>query len=419
MNSKLLGISLMCLGTISLCSAAETISGEVVEDLFFYDTVQLSGIESPEDSEVTVGSSSAFLAGTGSVTIGARNDGGMLRLIVWGGTDIASERTWGETDQKVWWTGELKSPIRGRATTETIEFAVSGNHIGSQILALETYRLGLTNESFSFAPAATLVLPVNVPDLTKVWIATKTGDTVEKIGEDDFCIIQSQLCVVDIDAVNEVTLVREKFDSCPSQEVANGSMGQVPYCQISCDRGFVFNDSVTNCVASDDENAIEIFETDNVDMEGATVKRTGGNALLAGPARQGYIRFTGSNAQRTPIDTSEMSGEDLRAALRWNAAVVYRNTKAKEASGDGELVAALKTQLNDVRSKIWTWENQISPEGVDGETYSAEGAIASGGEGGATHASAPLLPSTGPAGIFIGVAALGFGLMAFSRRRRR
>jgi len=418
MNSKLLRISLMCIGTISFCSAAETISGEVVEDLFFYDTVNLAGVEAPEDTEVTIGTSSVFLSGTGSVTIGARNDGGMLRLIVWGGTNIKSERTWGENDQKVWWSGALASPVRGRATTESLDFAVSGNHVGSQTIALETYALGIENETFEFSPEATLVLPVSVPDLTKVWIATKTGDALGKIGEEDFCIIQGQLCVVDIAIGNEVTLVREKFEDCPDKEVANGAMGQVPYCQISCDRGFVFNESVTGCVASDDESAIEIFETDDVDVEGATVKRTGQSALLAGPARQGYIRFTGSNAQREPIDTSEMSGEELRAALRWNAAVVSRNTKGKEDTDDGAIVASLKRQLNDVRGTLWSWENPISPEGgEEGEVYSAQAEGSE--EGGTAHASAPLLPSTGPAGIFVGIAALGFGLMAFSRRRRR
>ncbi len=415
MNSKLLRISLMCIGTISFCSAAETISGEVIDDLFFYDTVNLSDVEAPEDTEVTVGTSTAFLAGTGSVTIGARKDGGMSRLIVWGGTSVTSERTWGENDQKVWWTGKLDSPVLGRTTTESIDFSVSGNHVGSQTVALDTYSLGLGNEKFEFSPEATLVLPVSVPDLTKVWIATKTEDTIETIGEDDFCIIQGQLCVVDIAAANEVTLVREKFEDCPDKEIVNGSGGQVPYCQISCDRGFVFNESVTECVASDDESAIEIFEIDDVDIEGATVKRTGQSALLAGPARQGYIRFTGSNAQREPIDTSEMSGEELRAALRWNAAVVFRNTERNEDTEGGAIVAGLKRQLDDVRGTLWAWENSISPG--EGEAYSAQ--ADGGAEGGATHASAPLLPSTGPAGIFIGVAALGFGLMAFSRRRRR
>jgi hypothetical protein len=419
MNPKLIRMLLISLGIVSFCSAAEKISGEVVEDLFFYDSVQISGIEYPTDLNATTGTSSVNVEGTGSLTIGSRGDGGMLRLIVWGGTKISSERRWDASDKKMWWSGELAAPVRGRIVdTENIEFSVAGNHAESQLVALETYALGMENETFKFSPAATLVLPVNVPELTKIWVATKSGDTLGKISETDFCIVQNQLCVVDVDAVNEITLVREKFDRCLVTEISNGSIGKPPYCQMECDRGFVFNEKMTGCVLSDDESAIEIYGTDNVDIEGATVKRTGETGLLAGPARQGYIRYTGSNVQRTETDVENLSGKELQEALRNNATVAFRNLPKEEVDASGTTMAVLKKELNDVRGKIWTWENQVASDvSGEGEVRSAEagGAMNRGG----THASAPLLPSTGPAGIFVGLGALGIGLMAFSRRRRQ
>lgn len=424
MNLKLIRIPLLCLGLLSVCSAAETISGEVVDDLFFYDSVNISGIDYPSDLNATTGTSSVDVEGAGSVTIGAREDGGMLRVIVWGGTTISSERKWDESDKKTWWAGEMAAPVRGRlVSADDIEFTVAGNHIDSQLVPLETYGLGMGNETFKFSPSATLVLPVNVPEFSKIWVATKSGDTLQKISEDDFCIVQNQLCVVDASSVNEITLVREKFDRCLVTEISNGSITGPPYCQLECERGFSFNDDMTGCVASDDEDAIEIYVTDDVDVEGATVMRTGETGLLSGPARQGYIRYTGSNVQRTETSTEDLTGEALREALRRNATVAARNTENSDNEGeDGTTIAQLKKQLNDVRGKIWTWENPVAIDNVDsGETSVAavDSSANASASGGATHASAPLLPSTGPAGIFVGIATLGFGLMAFSRRRRQ
>lgn len=424
MNWNITRLSTLCLamsiGFFSICFATETISGEVVEDLFFYEGVKISGIEYPSDLNATTGTSSVTVEGTGSVTVGARSDGGMLRVIVWGGTKISSERKWDESDQKTWWAGELASPVRGRlVSAEEIEFTVAGNHIDSELVPLETYGLGLGNETFKFSPSATLVLPVNVPEFSKIWVATKSGDTLQKIGEDDFCVVQNQLCVVDASSVNEITLVREKFDRCVVTEISNGSIGNPPYCQLTCERGFLFNDDMTGCVASDDNTAIQIYATDDVNIEGATVKRTGETGLLSGPARQGYIRYTGSNVQRMETNTENLTGSELQEALRRNATVAFRNSNSEDTGSNETAFAILKKQLNDVRGKIWTWENTVAIDSEQGEVQAAgeEVAITEAAEG-ASHASAPLLPSTGPAGIFVGIAALGFGLMAFSRRRR-
>lgn len=425
MNWNITRLSTLCLGIsigfFSICFAAETISGEVVDDLFFYEGVKISGIEYPSDLDATTGTSSVSVEGTGSVTVGARSDGGMLRVIVWGGTKVSSERKWDESDKKTWWSGELEAPVRGRLVDEgDIEFTVAGNHIESELVPLETYGLGLGNETFKFSPSATLVLPVNVPDFTKIWVATKSGDTLQKIAEDDFCVVQDQLCVVDASSVNEVTLVREKFDRCVVTEISNGTIGNPPYCQLECERGFLFNDDMTGCVASDDESAIQIYATDDVDIEGATIKRTGETGLLAGPARQGYIRYTGSNVQRTKTSTEDLTGNELQEALRRNAIVASRNSIVEDSGVNETALAALKKQLNDVRGKIWTWENPVIATDDVEDIQVAGKEIALGGEvEGSLHASAPLLPSTGPAGIFIGIAALGFGLMAFSRRRRQ
>jgi hypothetical protein len=232
--------------------------------------------------------------------------------------------------------------------------------------------------------------------------------------------VQNQLCVVDATSVNEITLVREKFDRCLVTEILNGTVSGPPYCQLECDRGYIFNDDMTGCVASDDDTAIQIYATDDVDVEGATVKRTGETGLLAGPARQGYIRYTGSNIQRTETSTEDLTGDVLRETLRRNATVAFRNANLEDTEGTETAFAALKKQLDDVRGKIWTWENPvaINSESGDMQVAGEEVAFGNGGEGEGSHASAPLLPSTGPAGIFVGLAALGFGLMAFSRRRR-
>ena len=108
----------------------------------------------------------------------------------------------------------------------------------------------------------------------------------------------------------------------------------------------------------------------------------------------------------------------IQAVLKQNASIAFRNLSEEEEEEPG-LIASLKEQLNNVQAKIWTWENPVLPEGEEGEARSvvAQGEEATEGSDMTNHASAPLLPSTGPAGIFVGLAALGFGLMAFSRRR--
>ena len=139
---------------------------------------------------------------------------------------------------------------------------------------------------------------------------------------------------------------------------------------------------------------------------------------MAGPARQGYIRYTGSNVQRTATSTEDLTGDALRETLRWNATVGSRNVKGEDTNETETAFAALKQQLNDVRGKIWTWENPVVATSDQGDMEVAGEQVSLESEGESSHASAPLLPSTGPAGIFVGIAALGFGLMAFSRRRR-
>lgn len=420
MNFKVLSSSLFCLGIAASVFAAERISGEIVEDLYFSDAVKISGIEYPDDLGDDKGTSSVMIEGEGSVTIGARSGGGFPRIVLWGGTKIESEREWLEDiTHKEWWTGEMSVPTKGRLVSDSeLEFDVPGNHSSSDLVVLDTFAFGRNDstvaETFKFSPAATVVLPVNVPDFTKIWVAYREGPDMNDIEEDSFCVVQGKLCIVDVSSANEISLVREKYERCPIEEIDNGVVGGAPYCQYTCNKGYTYNEDMTGCVLMGDEGAMDII-VGAADMDEMSDGVTSGEtSLLAGPARQGYLRYTGTSLQRTKIDTTDLTGDELQRALRHNATV-----DSRKAEMDDETVTVSNDE--DVALSLWKWVHRadanVLPEGdaVEEEiVVDADVAM----EDAPMHGSAPLLPSTGPAGIFVGISALGFGLMTYARRRR-
>ncbi len=425
MNLKTLPLSILCLGIVSLAFAAtERVSGEIVDDLQFANEVKIMGIEYPEDMGDDKGTSSVELKGDGSVTIYSRSGGGFPRIVLWGNTKIESERDWlQDVIHKDWWAGIMAAPSTGRLVdVDELEFDISGNHTNSELVVLETFAFGRNDstvaETFKFSPAATVVLPLNVPDFTKVWVAFRDGPDMEEIEEDSFCVVQNKLCIVEVSSANEISLVREKYEDCPIDVIDNGTVGATPYCVYKCDKGYVYNEGMTECVKSSDEDALAVMEAASVDAAAAEGENEEVLGVLAGPARQGYLRYTGTNAQKTKIDTDELRGEELQRALRHNATV---NSRVR----GNEVVAKLDADSGDgwteEKWNLWKWATRNEGKGAMSDSLLQDSVIADGGTSvdAPVHGSAPMLPSTGPAGLFVGISALGFGLMAFSRRRRR
>ena len=426
MNYKILPLFMFCLGVVSISFAAtEKISGEIIDDLYFSDAVKISGIDYPDDMGDTKGTSTVEILGEGSVTIGARSGGGFPRIVLWGGTKIESEREWiQDVTHKEWWSGTMGVPTVGRLVKSSeLKFDIEGNHSSSELVVLETFVFGRNDstvaETFKFSPAATVVLPVNVPNFTKLWVAYRDGPDMEDIEEESFCVVQNQLCIIDVSAANEISLVREKYERCPVDEIDNGVVGDTPYCQYTCEKGFVYNDDLTGCVANGDGEALDIAEVmGEEDPTKMNEVESGGNGILAGPARQGYLRYTGTNVQTTKVDTEGMKGDELQRSLRHNITVDSR-TGGREVANDSML-----EELGDAQWSLWRWahreEANVLPEGqADSRGVAISETINEAGGEEPMHTSAPLLPSTGPAGIFVGISALGFGLMTYSRRRRR
>ena len=72
--------------------AVDTISGPVNDDLFFPRGVLIEGVEGPDDTESTSGTSSVQIEGAGTVTVADQRIGDFPRVLVSGGTKISSTR---------------------------------------------------------------------------------------------------------------------------------------------------------------------------------------------------------------------------------------------------------------------------------------------------------------------------------------
>lgn len=404
--------------------AAEVIFEETDEDLFFYNEVLIDGVDLPEDFGANTLESSVDFLGTGSLTVAYQTGGGYPRVTVFGGTTITSERKWSDDDgdDKTAWDGLLGSPLIAKnPATSDIVFVTEGNHEFSVPYPVSAFQMGVSNEEFQFSIPARFTFKVELPDGKKVWYGYKEtkapGEEVEwRITEGDFCIVKNGLCTVDLDELNAVVLAQEFFTKCPRSrssdtEIKNGFINGTPTCDIECNKGYELNESGNGCVVS--EGSVD-----------------GGEDFISSPVQekvvtkipQGYVRYTGAGDQlRRKLDPSVLEGSERDQIERQNASLL-------KTVSHGEEEVVVEEENNDdgflnylLQIRNYFGENAAQNTFSESAVTDEENEVA--GENnkqmeGVMHSSAPLLPSTGP-GIFVGLAALGLGLMVFGAKGRR
>ena len=422
----------------STTSAAD-IPGRIDGDLYFNDNVFVS-------SGATYGSDgSVDFEGEGSLTIGQRLGNGFPRVVFYGGTNFSIAQDYGDdgVPERDTWKGVIEAPNTNMSIPFTHVAWVDGvNHATEEgeLNVSKTFGFESFHETYNFSPAAYVVLPLDIPDGARVWYAfhdidpenpgTVTEDSDEGkalIAEDDYCIVENGLCVLEIESMNQVLFLEESFEKCPRSSVPNGDPGKIPYCAVTCNKGYALDEKGFACykINSDDEESSKGGEEEEkvIDTEHLTKSTTSEKMTenLKG------ARYRGAGLKLGMIDTTDLKGKDLRNALRRNAALENRmggkDKKAEEPQEDSSLAKIIK----DIQSKLWSWENQktekttiiASTEGGE-EIQLAEGEMKAEGESeahNAMHASAPLLPSTGSSVLFIIISILGISLMMLAFKR--
>ena len=413
-------LALSILGLSTQVFAIDKFSGTLTDDIYFPSGVLLENVQSSKAGEAEI-----TLEGTGSLTIGNQSGGGFPRISVAGGTKIESKRT----DTSTTWAGQFTAPGSTRKpASSNISFA-GGNHTGNTPEAVATYTWGLATETFTYTPAARVVLPVNSPDGQKLWVAyPKTGDAWA-IQEDDFCIVESSLCYFETGSINSVTLVKESFGSCPVTSVENGSVGGTPNCIITCNRGYTLGDDARSCAETgdlttggDDDNLTS--QTNNVEAF------SGIDEDIVLPEKEysfmpGHFRFRDSGRRgKNLLDEDSLDGDELIAAKHTNTSFLSRNPRTAKSQlnketgkssadkmKEDESFASYLIQMRNSFTNEKT-QNEVIALSQDSETKPENP------ENKDLHASAgKLLPSTGPSLFFI-IAIVGFLLMMFSGVRR-
>ncbi|MCF7847157.1 MAG: hypothetical protein K9M51_04015 [Candidatus Gracilibacteria bacterium] len=415
MKYRLSALVTLCFFLPSIAFAIVDLPQPVEEDLYFSSGgVRLTDLTYPSDLGATSGTVSGTIEGNGSVTIGDERGGGFPRLMMYGGTNISSQRTFEASETKDWWDGLLETPKKSRVPdTDNISWPTSIDFTKSQFSVLDSYSWGGMNEVFTYSPEAHVVLPVSYANFSKIWLARYSSGNWT-VTADDYCVVVEGYCDFPVSSANAVALIRETFSRCPERYVAHGHYGNIPDCRLECDSGYVPNADLSGCVKIDSEEDIWSLWMQSADKDYA--------------ARPGYFRFTDSRAQMKTFDTEGISGETRKRLDRINATSNYR--QGEEEVVEEETRLSFLTAMKDLRAMLWEEKNELAPapnvfpgEGnAEGElTPSEEGQTAEAPETlseEGTHASAPILPRTGPAGIFVGLAVVGFGIMALSARRR-
>ena len=457
---KTLLVSLsVLLGSFSLAFAAST-SNVLDGDLFFYDEVMItSGVTYQSDLDGDTGSANVKFEGDGSLTIGRRLGDGFPRVAIYSGTTLTVSQDFSGKADKNWWAGKVKAPNRVlNVPVNLFKWENESNHkkigesVDGETKVAVSYGFESATETYKFSSPAYIVLPVNAPDNAKIWYVFHNIDPEDyadaqpvEIKEDNFCVVQDNLCVIPVTEMNEVALIEESFERCPRKEVPNGSVGSIPYCVITCNQGYELDESAIACTESEGGATNGSGETSLPAETNHESAPTGGNNNFAGlsgdelkqaieEARLQAIgkksyhsgHYTGDTLQL--IDTSNLSGEELRNALRRNAEINRRRGLENKRKTDDSEVSFLKKALNDIRGTLWSWENAKSQKAktiasaADTE-QNQELELASNGENMGEsesfsgHASAPLLPSSGSSTIFIIISILGIGLMLLAFKR--
>ncbi len=396
------------------------------ENNYFNGSVLIDDVELPSVLDGSTGSSEVTVEGTGSVTIYNNTEPSMY-LSFPGGTTITVKREYDESGNNSWWEGILESPQIGgnpHYDGENIYWKTDGLHPSSEPSVVYTITQGLPNAEYSFSNTATYnITKTPEADGVKLWIAYKNTVSPDEeddvdwiITEGDYCIVENGTCSIQVDKINAFTLVREIFGVCPRSSgsnttIRNGTMSAEPWCKVSCDRGYEVNYDENNCdpivgsVPVESPAVSEIVTEQIPEEEGAFYD-----------VRPGYFRYTGSSEQFRELDPTGTVGAERIQIQRSNAAI-------RKTVGDDkpeEVVEVENPNKDSFMNYMWrireffgessnmvvVSEEVETGEMIDGEIEESE-----------VHSSAPLLPSTGP-GIFVGLAAVGLGLMVMGGRRR-
>ncbi len=440
--------------------AVSSISNVLDGDNFFYDEVQLtSGATYQSDIDADKGSANVKFEGSGSLTIGKRvsDTPGFPRVVIYGGSTLTVSQDFTGKSNKNWWAGRVKAPGKVLNIPETlIKWENESNHLLGKTKIDTSYGFGPATDTYKFSPESYVVLPISVPDNTKIWYVFHSIDPEDyanakpvEIKENNFCIVKDHLCVIPVTEMNQIALVEESFDRCPRKEVANGVVGEIPYCVITCNEGYELDENAIACIEKDPSSQVDNSSSSTTDsnnsqetnqqttssenniagLQGDDLKKAIEEARLAAIGKKSYHsgHYTGDSLEL--IDTSNLSGEELKKALRRNAEINHRKSIKNKRVDNSDDVSFLKKALNDIRGTLWSWENQKSGEpeiianSEDNTDTSQELALNdettpnNESQSFAGHTSAPLLPSSGSSTLFIIISILGIGLMLMAFRR--
>jgi hypothetical protein len=320
--------------------------------------------------------------------------------------------------------------------------------------------MGLANETFTFSPAAEVVFPVSASNGQRLWVADQGTDDTWTIDSDNFCIVSDNLCFVSLDSMNKVALIKEKFTTCPLQNIANGNVGPTPNCVYTCNSGFALNEDANSCTA-----VVGLEEFENQFNETTTETTTTAEQQIfenqiAVPVKEydfppGHFRYRASSDKfyryldengleaTYDEDGGVAEGSELGTARLVNTSYLSRNprsaeeqlmanetrkSEAQKEEDEGDFMNYLITMRNyfgnNAQENTFTTlsagadaENGGEASGEAGESGTTGTAAGEENqEGGTFLSSGAMLPSTGP-GIFVTIAIVGFALMMFGARR--
>jgi len=223
--SVLLATSAFTVGTVS---AQETFFGSLDSDVVFNNGVLLQGVTATSDSNAEI-----TFDGTGTLTVANASGGGFPRLMVVGGTKVTSERAFAADDiNKTTWSGQFDAPTSS-VKPGFFDINDPGAGFAADYEAVEAYGMGLANETFKFSVEAEVVFPVSAQSGQKLYVANEKTDGTWDVDKDTFCIVDNNLCFLQLTTINKVALIMEKFEACPVQNIANGTVGGTSNCIFS------------------------------------------------------------------------------------------------------------------------------------------------------------------------------------------
>lgn len=437
--------------------AASTVANPINEDLFFSNGVQIEDV-----TETAQGVASVTLQGSGSLTVGSQASGGFPRVAVSAGTTITSNRYWpAETVPKTSWDGQFTAPGSGRLpSSDEITFQYAAN-LGNNYQAVGAFVWGLSNEVFSFSVPARFMLPVDEADGQRLWVAPASGSGWAVTDANNYCVVESGLCYLELTSFGGLALVKQTYADCPKSTVNNGTVGSAPNCIVTCNSGYYIDNEGNECLSdnfdssapvgggdvSDGDESVESQWTeedlkafdDFSEPEQETIydfaSEYGYDPLELIRATPGGVRERGSAASiRYYLEEyTDMTDEELAKVRHINTGYMARNPRSAEeqiaAYSRDKDPAEKRAEDDSFASYLLAMRNRFaSQQGgeavVAGQTDAvAQGALAD-AEGAASgaasdqfHSAGGLLPSTGP-GLFIAIAIIGFMLMLFGGIRR-